>query len=219
MKQDLKHFACKGFILGFVSFALNHKVKHQKQNNAASASASSSSAGPAAPADSAELERGAGSTWTLKQLAIHNEQVSGGAEHQLHKAAIDYGNPQNYTKVKLVTDSLNNLTLHATSAAVALRSAKDAVVWETKMMKGGIHTHCQLTMCQIVHPKYYDGHGVEATWKAMEIPAYSPRVGLSDDYAVLIRDLCSGMAKHESAKNLPISHGWPRRFSVSVVLV
>ena len=71
-----------------------------------------------------------------------------------------------------------------------------------------------MTILQTQLPKFYDDCGIEGVWGKTRISLNSVRMGMSDDMASLQWDLCFAVVRNEQMRALPITDGWPRRFTL-----
>ena len=78
--------------------------------------------------------------------------------------------------------------------------------------------HCKttrMTVYQITVTKNYEECGIETCWGASKtLYRDPPRVQASDENCRLFWDLSMSMARHQSMRNLPITHGYPKRFTL-----
>ena len=230
LKNDLPKYSTKGCLLGFVCHVFNYKmqvskpvsVSATKKAEAPSLPASSSDLAPppAAPAEEPpRLEaapRGDRPTGrlTLRQVQFAGERLTEKCVNQVHTAATTYGNIQNLYNQTLVADVAAHTAAFAGQTAQQIRSCKDSVAWETRMCKGDYSYHMRLTIFQTQATKRYPTYGIESEWSAMRISKDHVRVGLADDAASLLWRLCFATARFEGIKWLPVSHGYPRRYTL-----
>ena len=82
-------------------------------------------------------------------------------------------------------------------------------------MTGGAWDHVRAAMKTLGDRMKYDNMGIETTWQKFSgINIHSARVTVSDSYTGLLWDCIFGLARASAQRLLPLTCGFPRRFTL-----
>eukprot|EP00959_Pyramimonas_sp_CCMP1952_P194629 4070099-Pyramimonas_sp.AAC.1 len=85
------------------------------------------------------------------------------------------------------------------------------------MMTGGAWDHIRSAMAALGNRLGYDSMGIETTWrqcKDVPMQSHDARMTVADSYAGLLWDCVFGLARASAQRLLPLTIGFPRRFTL-----
>ena len=148
---------------------------------------------------------------TLKQYGISADACSVAVENQLDRAAVTFGDINNFNKAWICTSVLSHCATWHLSQVKKLRSCKSSLEWELEQLLGGCHGYIRSAIQQITVSTNYSKCGIEQTFRPTMIAVSDVRVQVSNDNAAALWDLAFATAREAELRSLQYVAGYPKR--------
>ena len=119
-----------------------------------------------------------------------------------------------YNKGSIISNCMGSMVQWQSAQSAKLRTCESTIEWELEQMRGAHNDHMRSTICTITNRSIYEACGIDVFWQPITLHQEHPMVKHSDDMCSLLWDLSFAIAKEQTMRQLPLTHGYPRRFTL-----